>query len=229
MVKKYYDKLWGHTTELLCTIEVHVDIHFLLLIFTGTSMCMIVHRVICIFIIRKRSFFTLANLLPTKLRMIHSNLLSLTCHQSRRCCWVYQVCVQSGAHSVEWWLGPQHTALLHMWTPPNTSLQMTTTKPTRLFQVDMSQQLGCEVGKQGMANNSTTPRTALSFQEKLPRVGFEPTTLCSLGERSTNWHDSYTWLTISVLSSNTWVSMLSRAIHLRGTLSSVPACLFSWR
>ena len=28
--------------------------------------------------------------------------LALTCHQSRRCCWVDQVCVQSGAHSVEW-------------------------------------------------------------------------------------------------------------------------------
>ena len=38
------------------------------------------------------------------------------------------------------------------------------------------QQLGSEV-----ANKSTTPRTALSFQgkeEELPWVGFEPTRLC---------------------------------------------------
>ena len=51
----------------------------------------------------------------------------------------------------------------------------------------MSQQLGSEVERQGTANKSTTPRTALSFQrkeEELPWVGFEPTTLCSLGERT---------------------------------------------
>ena len=53
----------------------------------------------------------------------------------------------------------------------------------------MSQELGNAVERQGEANKSTTPRTALSFQRKekvLPWVGFEPTTLCSLGERSTN-------------------------------------------
>ena len=53
----------------------------------------------------------------------------------------------------------------------------------------MSQQLGSEVERQSKANKSTTPRTALSFQrkeEELPWVGFEPTTLRSLGERSTN-------------------------------------------
>ena len=55
----------------------------------------------------------------------------------------------------------------------------------------MSQQLGNEVERQGKARQSTTPRTALSFfiqrkEEELPLVGFEPTTLCSLGERSTN-------------------------------------------
>ena len=53
----------------------------------------------------------------------------------------------------------------------------------------MSQQLGSEVERQGKANKSTTPRTALSFQrkeEEFPLVGFEPTTLCSLSERSTN-------------------------------------------
>ena len=36
------------------------------------------------------------------------------------------------------------------------------------------------------ANKSTTPRTALS-KEELSLVGFEPTTLCSLGECSANW------------------------------------------
>ena len=43
----------------------------------------------------------------------------------------------------------------------------------------MSQQLGNEVERQGKANKSTIPRTALSFQgkEELPWVGFEPTTL----------------------------------------------------
>ena len=44
----------------------------------------------------------------------------------------------------------------------------------------MSQQLGNEVERQGKANKSTTPRTALSFQrkeEELPWVGFEPMTL----------------------------------------------------
>ena len=59
--------------------------------------------------------------------------------------------------------------------------------------VCMSQQLGSEVERQGKANKSTTPRTALSFQrkeEELPWVGFEPTTLCSLGERSTNQGNS---------------------------------------
>ena len=53
----------------------------------------------------------------------------------------------------------------------------------------MSQQLSNEVERQGKANKSTTPRTGLSFQrkeEELPWVGFEPTILCSLGERSTN-------------------------------------------
>ena len=50
----------------------------------------------------------------------------------------------------------------------------------------MSQQLGNEVERQGRANKSTTPRTALSLEEELPWVGFEPTILCSLGERSTN-------------------------------------------
>ena len=51
----------------------------------------------------------------------------------------------------------------------------------------MSQQLGSEVERQGKTNKSTTPRTALSFkrkEEELPLVGFEPTALCSLGERS---------------------------------------------
>ena len=41
----------------------------------------------------------------------------------------------------------------------------------------MSQQLGSEVERQGKANKSTTPRTALSFQrkeEELPWVGFNP-------------------------------------------------------
>ena len=53
----------------------------------------------------------------------------------------------------------------------------------------MTQQLGSEVERQGKTNKSTTPRTALSFQrkeEEFPWVGFEPTTLCSLSERSTN-------------------------------------------
>ena len=36
----------------------------------------------------------------------------------------------------------------------------------RLRQVCMSQQLGNEVERQGKANKSTTPRTALSFQRK---------------------------------------------------------------
>ena len=48
----------------------------------------------------------------------------------------------------------------------------------------MSQQLGSEVERQGKVNKSTT---ALSFQrkeEELPWVGFEPTTLCSLGKRA---------------------------------------------
>ena len=56
------------------------------------------------------------------------------------------------------------------------------------MQLSMSQQLGNEVERQGKVNKSTTPRTALSFQrkeEELPWVGFEPTALCSLGERST--------------------------------------------
>ena len=51
----------------------------------------------------------------------------------------------------------------------------------------MSQQLGSEVERQGKVNKSTTPRTAFSFQRKrgeLPLVGFEPTTLCSLGKRA---------------------------------------------
>ena len=51
----------------------------------------------------------------------------------------------------------------------------------------MSQQLGSEVERQGKTNKSTAPRTALSFkrkEEELPLVGFEPTALCSLGERS---------------------------------------------
>ena len=42
----------------------------------------------------------------------------------------------------------------------------------------MSQQLGNGVERQGKANKSITPRTALSFQrkeEELPWVGFEPT------------------------------------------------------
>ena len=39
---------------------------------------------------------------------------------------------------------------------------------------------GSEVERQGKANRSTTPRTPLS------ELGFEPTTLCSVGERSTN-------------------------------------------
>ena len=45
----------------------------------------------------------------------------------------------------------------------------------------MCQQLGNEVERQGKANKSTTPRTALSFQGKkkeLAWVGFEPMTLC---------------------------------------------------
>ena len=53
----------------------------------------------------------------------------------------------------------------------------------------MSEQLGSEVERQGRENKSTTPRTALSVQrreEELPWVGFEPMTLCSLGEGSTN-------------------------------------------
>ena len=50
-------------------------------------------------------------------------------------------------------------------------------------------QLGNEVERQGKANKSTAPGTALSFQrkdEELHWVGFEPTTLCSLDERSSN-------------------------------------------
>ena len=46
----------------------------------------------------------------------------------------------------------------------------------------MSQQLGNDVERQGKANMSTTPRTALSFQgkeEELPWMGFKPTTLQS--------------------------------------------------
>ena len=50
----------------------------------------------------------------------------------------------------------------------------------------MSQQLGNEVERQGKANKSSTPRTAQRKEEELPWVGFEPTPLCSLGERSTN-------------------------------------------
>ena len=51
-----------------------------------------------------------------------------------------------------------------------------------------SQQLGSEVERQGNGK-STTPRKALYFQrkeEELPWVGFEPTTLYSLSERSTH-------------------------------------------
>jgi hypothetical protein len=51
----------------------------------------------------------------------------------------------------------------------------------------MSQQLGSEVERQGKANKSTTPRTALSFQrkeEELPWVGFEPMKLCGLGSKA---------------------------------------------
>ena len=53
----------------------------------------------------------------------------------------------------------------------------------------MIQQLGSEVERQGKTNKSTIPRIVLSFQrkeEEFPLVGFEPTTLCSLSERSTN-------------------------------------------
>ena len=48
---------------------------------------------------------------------------------------------------------------------------------TKLSTVGMSQQLGNEVERQGKANKSTKPRTALYFQrkEELPWVGFEPT------------------------------------------------------
>ena len=46
--------------------------------------------------------------------------------------------------------------------------------------VCMYQQLRSEVERQGNANKSTTLWTSLSFQEELPQVGFEPTTLCSL-------------------------------------------------
>ena len=41
----------------------------------------------------------------------------------------------------------------------------------------------------GKAKKSTTPRTTVfspSKKKELPWVGFEPTTLCSLGERSTS-------------------------------------------
>ena len=51
----------------------------------------------------------------------------------------------------------------------------------------MCQQQGIEVERQGRANKSTTPRTALRFEgkeEELPWVGFEPTTLYFLGKRS---------------------------------------------
>ena len=51
---------------------------------------------------------------------------------------------------------------------------------------NMSQQLGNEVERQSKANKSTTLRTAQRKEEELPWVGFETTTLCSLGERSTN-------------------------------------------
>ena len=47
----------------------------------------------------------------------------------------------------------------------------------------MSQQLGNEVERQGKQVNYTQDS---SRKEELPWVGFEPTTLCSLGERSTN-------------------------------------------
>ena len=52
--------------------------------------------------------------------------------------------------------------------------------------IGTSQQFGKKVERQGKANKSTTPRTVLSFQrkEELPWVGFEPMTICSLGERS---------------------------------------------
>ena len=51
----------------------------------------------------------------------------------------------------------------------------------------MSQQLGCLVERQRQTSQLYTPKTALSFQrkEELPWAGFEPTTLCSLGEHST--------------------------------------------
>ena len=51
----------------------------------------------------------------------------------------------------------------------------------------MSQQLGYLVERQRQTSQLYTPKTALSFQrkEELPWAGFEPTTLCSLGEHST--------------------------------------------
>ena len=53
----------------------------------------------------------------------------------------------------------------------------------------MSQQLGSEVERQDKTNMSTVYNQDSSFfqrKEELPWVGFEPATLCSLGERSTN-------------------------------------------
>ena len=53
---------------------------------------------------------------------------------------------------------------------------------SRSSEMSMCQQQGNEVERQGKADTSTTPRTALSFQgkEELSWVGFEPTTLCGL-------------------------------------------------
>ena len=48
----------------------------------------------------------------------------------------------------------------------------------------MSQQLGNEVERQGKQVNYTLDSPF--FEEELSWVGFEPTTLCSLGEPSTN-------------------------------------------
>ena len=74
--------------------------------------------------------------------------------------------------------------------------------------ISMSQQLGNEVERQVKANKSTTPRTAQRKEEELPWVGLEPTTLCSLGEHSTNLsyqgNSAHVSLMVYVLLLDTW-------------------------
>ena len=61
----------------------------------------------------------------------------------------------------------------------------------------MSQQLGSEVERQGKANKSATPRTALSFQrkeEELPWVGFEPLTLKQVNYSAQRKEEELPWV-----------------------------------